>query len=111
MFVICSTHTGEILDSRPPWYGSSHTTQDLSQANKALLYGLNPNDPAMSGQSLKHHNKFGQLNTRSRSRTSPNADFGLNSKTRRGTHRSVSVSCSYLLDSVEIHVISFLARC
>ena len=84
--------SGEILDSRPPWYASSHTTKDIHLANKALLYGLNPNAPAMEGQSLKHHNKFGQLKARSRSKTSPNADFGLNSKSRRSTHRSISVS-------------------
>lgn len=83
---------GEILNSRPPWYGPSKSTKDIEHANKALLYGLNPNDPAVDEAMLKHHNKFGQLRSRSRSKTSPNMDFGLGSKSRRATHRSISVS-------------------
>ncbi|XP_067946069.1 epithelial cell-transforming sequence 2 oncogene-like [Watersipora subatra] len=81
----------EILNSRPPWYGSSKSTKDIEHANKALLYGFNPNDPAADDHTLKHHNKFGQLRTRSRSATTPNSAFGLKSKSRRSTHRSISV--------------------
>jgi len=80
------------LNSRPPWYGPSKSTKDIQLANKALLYGLNPNDPALDEATLKHHNKFGQLKSRSRSKTAPNTELGLSSKSRRATHRSISVS-------------------
>lgn len=82
------------MDIRPPWQGTSMKPHDLEKSFYAFLSGKNPNDPKLPKNSLVLYNKWGIPRQRHEDMMSQSLNFepGLDSMTRKGGHRALTVS-------------------
>ncbi|CAH1798589.1 unnamed protein product [Owenia fusiformis] len=79
--------------SRPKWQNPDKQPNDLRRSERALLHEFNRNDPLLPESALLFHDKFGTPKKHIRSTTDSGldyTDYGLESKKRRGRHRTLT---------------------
>ena len=83
-----------MMDARPKWQTNAFKPKDLEKSSKALLYGMNPNDPQEHKSSTMFHDRWGITSRHVRSKTEPSLSTrsGLDATARKERHRTITVS-------------------